>query len=654
MAKVKYEAKTLSKAHDAPSSMPYTNSIVLSVLAALVLIWAVIKWRKVLQVCKSLVFIVWQTLSIWAISVIFATVISCVPYYAFKLIMREDILRVARPIPFLVGSGEGGFALGFALLAWWLVAFFGVFVSVIAIFVKRETQERKSRDPQEHVRGRTLISYEDAVRRAAALLGSATRFVFFGFLRLAEETANTHISITGVSGSGKTILIRLLMQSVLPEIVPGSDKRAIVYDAKQDIVSHLYGMGVSCPIKILNPFDTRSVAWDMAKDITAPATAHQIASILIPEVKGETQPFFNDTARDLLTGIFISLINTSTDWTFKDVLLATRSEGALRAVLSRCSHTRSLPDQYLTEERTAQNIFSTLSSKLKRYEFIAAAWEKATEKLSLLEFLSSEMILVLGNDESTRSALDAINQLIFKRLTELILSQSESRTRRTWLFLDEIREAGKLEGLPRLLTKGRSKGASVILGFQDIEGLRDVYGHDIADELVGQCANKALLRVGSPETARWASALLGDREVLEIRSSTSESESSGHSDAKGMFTDSSRHPGSVSSGKTTNTSTSEQITNREIVLKSEFLDLPFPGPEGFYGYFIIPAVGAYKAHMNFNWVLSELREPGAEPNFIARAASDQYLEEPQKIDAPTPAAPAPESPTKGSLEGIGE
>ena len=102
---------------------------------------------------------------------------------------------------------------------------------------------------------------------------------------------------------------------------------------------------------------------------------------------------------------------------------------------------------------------ATVATKIAPYEVIAAAWDNATEKVSLTEFMKGEFVLVLGNDEETRTALDAINKVLFKRLSELILAGSETRTRQTWIFIDEVREAGNLEGLSRLMTKGRSKGA---------------------------------------------------------------------------------------------------------------------------------------------------------------------------------------------------
>ena len=81
------------------------------------------------------------------------------------------------------------------------------------------------------------------------------------------------VLINAPTGSGKTVLQRLLMQSTLPRIREGSNHRALIYDAKQDILPILGGMDLRCPVRTFNPFDARGVAWDLAADITSPASA---------------------------------------------------------------------------------------------------------------------------------------------------------------------------------------------------------------------------------------------------------------------------------------------------------------------------------------------------------------------------------------------
>jgi type IV secretory pathway TraG/TraD family ATPase VirD4 len=239
----------------------------------------------------------------------------------------------------------------------------------------------------------------------------------------------------------------------------------------------------------------------------------------------------------------------------------------------------------------------TISANIAYLRPIAALWQKATRRFSLQEWIDGNSILVLGNSETLRTPIDAINRAIFQRLVELVLAQSESSTRRTWFFLDELKEMGRLDGLPSLLTKGRSKGARAVLAFQTIEGLRAVYGDRLANEICGMCANKLLLRTDSPETAQWASSVIGEAETLRWMRS--------HQSSK--------------NGKSE--SASQQITTTQAVLASELLRLPLANRECFHSFCVVPAIGIWRDTTPF---ARDLRPKGTAANFIPRPDSDQY------------------------------
>ena len=369
------------------------------------------------------------------------------------------------------------------------------------------------------------------------------------------------------------------------------------------VLSGLAGMKLSCPVVTLNPFDQRCKAWDIAADVTAPATALQVATILIPQETGNNQ-FFSDAARDLLAATMLSLVENSPGaWSLADVIFGMRSQERLRSILARTEQGRDLLDIYFTEEKTLRNILATIRSRLAPFEPIAAMWSRASSSVSLQEWVSGEFVLVLASNEAVRAPLDAINRIVFKRLAELILAQEESRSRRSWFFLDEVREAGKLSGLTPLLTKGRSKGACVVLGFQDVAGMKDAHGEHLANEILGQCSNKAILRLESPETAEWAARVLGEYETIEVMDSTS--------------TDWARK----------NRTRSEQYRKAPSVLPSEFLSLPPTNHRcGLNGYYLTPFIGAYRSQLPLARVLGELRpELPDVPNFEPRDDSEQYL-----------------------------
>ncbi len=488
-----------------------------------------------------------------------------------------------------------------------------VFLGAILLLSAVAFARGKRRQPVErvHLRGRSMRTSREAALTFAKALPLGDTSLQFGRQALPSSAAGTHFAIVGATGSGKTILQRLLMQSALPLVGRNLGHRALVYDAKQDAVSMLAGMKLTCPVYLLNALDSRSVAWDMAADVTCPASALQVASLLIPEAKSDSNPFFTNAARHLLYGTALALIHLGQPWTLRDLILRSRDGPRLRELLANCPHTEFLL-QYFEHTGTFQNILSTLLTHLCPFEVIAAAWD-GRQAVSLTQWMREEAVLVLGSDEPHRAAMDALNRLIFRRLTELVLGSEELRpgdTRRTWFFLDEVREAGRLDGLSRLLTKGRSKGAAVVLGFQDIAGLHDVYGPEVAEELVGQCANKAILRLNSPKTAAWASSLLGTREVIERQAGNSKST-----------------PQSLSTASSRSESVSHSVAARPLVLDSEFLGLPETNPaNGLSGYFITPASGPFCDHLPGETIAAQLLPPDRSvPNFVPLPVNRQYL-----------------------------
>jgi energy-coupling factor transporter ATP-binding protein EcfA2 len=558
------------------------------------------------------------------------------------------------------------------------------------------------------IRGRQLISFDEARRRAERDLEPWDFGLNWGGLQIPSKIADKHFCIVGASGSGKTMLLRLLMQSAFPRIgavektkdfsstnevetekpswekpsweepsweepsweepsweepsweetsseepssvdIPLSDNkvkhRALVYDAKKDILSILHGMeDVKCPIVTLNPLDKRCAAWNMAEDIKDPGSAQQIALLLIPENSNASQPFFDNAARAVLEGVFKALmVRKKEKWDFRDVLLAIDDLDDLIEILQGQSETEKLVQKYSLNAATAGNllplsILAQLSACMNRYITVAATWHRAQRKISLRHWLDNEYILVLGNSETQRSAIDPINRVIFQRVTELILDNPENRldSSRTWIFLDELREAGKLEGLGRLINKSRSKGACVVLGFQDIEGMREAFTEKLGNEIAGMPASKAILRLDNPLTAKWASEIFGEFEAFEEKesrsvgigesSSKSSSLGSGTNTGSGTgarelsgilshttsdsYNDSTSETASASESKNRSQSINRERVQRAALLPAEFLALPASTRrDGLFGYFVGGDIGAYQAYFSGKSLEEQLNKP---------------------------------------------
>jgi len=398
----------------------------------------------------------------------------------------------------------------------------------------------------------------------------------WGMESLPIWDTSAHFLAMGGVGSGKTIVLRWLMQSALGHIGAGLGHRALVFDAMGTMGSVLLGMNLRCPVHTMNPFDRRGTAWDIAADVTSPSAAQQLAICLIPEDRSPS-PFFADAARQLFTAACLSFIKTSPgQWTLRDVLLALQTREGIHSLLARAPQPGAVAQLLMNGRQTFANILSTLATKLLRFEVVAACWHHATEKLSLKHWLHKEGVILLGNDPLFHTSITLINQAMLGCLAHHILRQQESAARRTWIFLDEVSEVGRIEALPALMKRGRSKGVCVVWGMRRIDEIRRLYGSPVAEEITTACSYKTALRTDDLETAAWAEQHFG--------------------------------PPLTASG---------------------LMSLPPIGPEhGYTAFHHTQRAGTYVAHKSWEWVLAHLLPPtNRTPDQDSRPESDHYLQE---------------------------
>lgn len=364
-------------------------------------------------------------------------------------------------------------------------------------------------------------------------------------------------------------------------------------------------MGYCDPSRLytLNPFDDRGVAWDIAADVTEPRVALEMAFTLIPEAS-ESQPYFANASRHLTYGVMLSFMLRKLDWTLADVLRAPSSAKRCRRVLEQHPSTAGIVEHYFRDERLLNDIFSTIATKMLLYEPIAGCWDAANERISLQTWSTEEMILILGNTEISRFAIDNINRCMFKRASDLILSKPEGTTERSWFLIDEVSEAGRLP-ISSLLKKGRSKGGRVAIAFQSISGLRDpkLFGQHQTDDILGQIGNRFVGRIECPETAEYAARVIGEVEVFQV--STSDTRSS------------------QGSSRTTNKSP----VVRRALLPSELMSIPpCDASHGLTGLFTTRSSHPAWDHNPPNDLFGMLIPPSSDvPDFVPRNSNLQLV-----------------------------
>lgn len=451
------------------------------------------------------------------------------------------------------------------------------------------------------LRGRRLLNLKNIIKSIMALNISGPT-VFWGGVDVPRRMiVGLSLCFVGAPGAGKTLQIKRYMGATLKEVKDGSDQRAVVYDFKGDLLPILHSITGGRALT-LNAFDLRCISWRIAADIDTVALTNQFSTTLVPVEHGPNR-FFSDAVRHILGLTTQALMKKlPRRWTLRDILLALEEPHYLRQLLSQFPETRC-GLQYFSAETTFQNIQSSIQATLFPYAPIAACWHRAKRSIALSEWIREAWVLHLGAAESIRFQQDTLNRLIIQRVSELTLSQTESSTRGTSLWVDELRMLGKAE-LVRFLTGARSKGGWAVLGFQDCDGIKEVFGQYAPDELAGLCPGKVLLRMDSASTAKWAAELVGSSEWMDYRRSNVDGQT-------------------LVGGQS-----GEQRSERLLILPSEFMSFPPTTPEnGLTGVFLHPSIGAFKNTIPWSELMSEMPCPTPQvPEFVERPKEHQYLE----------------------------
>lgn len=484
-------------------------------------------------------------------------------------------------------------------MEWWRVA--GIVLTVLVGLFHRQLFALLRK--RAYLKGRTL-------KKKSTLGEWKEKGLLWGNTWLPERSSVQHFLAAGVTGSGKSLVLRRLLKTVLGRIAYGSDTRMLIYDAKSDASAFLAKAGFRGRVHSLNPFESRpiAVAWDVAADITSPTDALNLACSLIQGEEG-TNRYFSDSAQLVVRAVILSLMKHSgSSWTFADLVNATTSRERLEAVLKRDKFGRDALEGFLPDNNTGHCVASTIYSNMVFYESVAAQWQRVGRKLSLKAWLKDSSVLLMGDNEAASASLVVINRAMFRFLAEQIDVQSNSDTRRTWLYADELRLAeailtsGKLH---KLVDKGRSKGFCFAGAAQCIQGIEEAVGEKLAREIIDQCANKAILRAQSKESAEWGSGLLGQYECLETF----------RSDSSRLGSDEGR---------------SEQRVIKDNVLPSELYDIPVTSKEnGLTGYFITAEHGAHKTWISPDKLEAVVIDEELEKSeaVVLRNEADQWLKD---------------------------
>ncbi len=410
----------------------------------------------------------------------------------------------------------------------YLVNILPVFLGVLPAYIAGK-DAGKGKPTEEHLSGRKLYErVEEAVvatKEEISVHGQGINI--HPLVPISRDRETRHFFVLGAIGAGKTQVLRNILNSVIERLRKGPEDRLIIYDNKSDVTE---GVPVDdSEMILLAPWDKRTWAWDVAKDVLNDADAAEVAGRLIPD---SDDPFWANAARQVLISIFAKLQREKgTNWSWADVNKGIGDDVAMVKAIQAFNPTLAAPFKDPTS-KAAQNIVVTLATFASTIRYLTQAWDnidpvtgkeyepgRVIQKISLREWaLSPEVerrVIVLQGNKRYSVLEKAYVQAIISAFGGIMNSpeMTDSKSRRIWMFLDEFPQLGKLDNFAQYLEVGRSKGMCVLIGLQDLAQLREIYGKETADVWAAICGTYIVCRSQGVDTLDWLIKFFGRKVV---------------------------------------------------------------------------------------------------------------------------------------------
>jgi hypothetical protein len=341
-------------------------------------------------------------------------------------------------------------------------------------------------------------------------------------IAIPERDETKHFKLIGTTGTGKSTAIREILSAALAR-----RDRAVIADPDGGYLARFYDPGRGDVI--LNPFDARSLKWNLFSEIENPYDVDQLALSLIPDQDGADRSW-RGYARTFFSAVTRQAHEAGIDDMYELFrLLAVADTGELKALV------RGTAAQPFLEQHNARmfdSIRSVTTSAVAALEHVA---RQDAPAFAVRRWVNEDrpgllfMPYKAGQIASLRSVISGWMRLaIFETMNGREPAPQDHEQRRCWFVVDELDALGQIDGLKDALARLRKFGGRCVLGFQSIAQVSSTYGHGDAHTIVENCGNTLLLRCSASEgggTARFASQLVGDREVS--RTSVSRSHRSG-------------------------------------------------------------------------------------------------------------------------------
>lgn len=459
---------------------------------------------------------------------------------------------------------------------------------------------------REHLRGPILISERKLSRQAAKEPG----LVPFGPVRLPFRFDAEHAMIAGKTQVGKTVTMAQQLAAIREAGLP-----AVVYNFKGEYLEKFYRPGIDY---LANPLDARGLSWNLFDDVESIPDISMLLGSLVP-LGNEVERFWHSAVRDVLRGIFAALYLQGKR-SNEDIWQAISS--GMKEIAELCTMTEQGAAGLKYIEKHGGKQASIVGAVMMMF----CSWleyARCGGGFSVKRWLQDPggSFLFITGAAKVENTLRPYTSLMVDLLCREVLSLSDDPNRRLYFVLDEFGNMQELPSIKRMLTAGGSKGASVLLGFQDFASIEEIYGPRDARSILNSCGTSLVMKLADEASAGYFSGRFGEVQYREIAESRT-----------------------LAPGSSKVTATFSEVTRTEkLILPSEI-----QGLKKLEGYLLIPEHDPAKIRVK---IQPPNKLPSVNPAFILRdglslediTAKERKIEEAGQAAADFPAPTAPEN-----------
>lgn len=407
------------------------------------------------------------------------------------------------------------------------VTVLGVLCLILAIFIMTKVKKPETYEGVEHGSGDWATKGEQykILSKTDGILLAKKHYLPL------DKRGNVNVLVVGGSGSGKSASYVTPNATMLHGSYVYTDPKGELYDTT---ASFFRENGYN--VKVLNLVrPENSDGYNPLMNVKSEADVDIIAHTIVKGQGGEAKdPYWDDMAEILLKALIYYLIATRPE---EEQNLASAAELVRNAnsagdinILSDliyelpASHParKNYSSVEIAPEKAFGSILSTLQSRLGKFDPKEIAALTSTNTIDF-EKIGQEKTVLYVISSDTHGTYDFILTIFFSQMIQTLYDYADTvgggLPVRTYFFLDEFANIGRIPDFDKKISTSRSRGISFSIILQSLDQLESVYEKSFAT-IMGNCDTHIFLGSNEQKTLEYFSKALGEKTITRDTIST--------------------------------------------------------------------------------------------------------------------------------------